>query len=168
MQVLNLHSTLSYWPITRSVDMGCHWLYVSVTSWSDWLDLFGQGPLYFYNSKAYLSFKRCETLFQQNNAGLNVASIVRTFLDEGNFLLMLYPSNSPDFSLTENVWSMVSKWTYASQYCQWNVVQCWSCMNSCICRCHPISAWFNALAVNNCYCCRTWLIQVLISQGQFF
>ena len=48
-------------------------------------------------------------MFKQNNAGLDVASIVLFFLDSENVQLLPRFANSPDLSPIENAWSMVDK-----------------------------------------------------------
>ncbi|GFU78680.1 hypothetical protein TNCV_2302911 [Trichonephila clavipes] len=45
----------------------------------------------------------------QDNARPDVASTVRTFLDTLNVRLLPSPTRSPDFSPSENVWSMVAE-----------------------------------------------------------
>ncbi|GFX42062.1 transposable element Tcb2 transposase [Trichonephila clavipes] len=48
-------------------------------------------------------------MFQQNDAQLHVAGIVRTFLDMERVQLLPWPACSPDLSPIEKVWSMVAK-----------------------------------------------------------
>ena len=41
-------------------------------------------------------------------------------------------------SLTDRKCVVTVTSLYASHYCRWTVSSCWSCINSCICTCHPI------------------------------
>jgi transposase len=48
-------------------------------------------------------------IFQQDNARVHTARIVRDFFDESNITVLEWPANSPDLNPTENLWSYLKR-----------------------------------------------------------
>jgi transposase/RNAse (barnase) inhibitor barstar len=48
-------------------------------------------------------------IFQQDNASVHTARIVRDFFDESNLTVLEWPANSPDINPIENLWSYLKR-----------------------------------------------------------
>ncbi|UYV79950.1 hypothetical protein LAZ67_18001174 [Cordylochernes scorpioides] len=97
--------------ITRSDDMECHWMQVSVISCSHSRHIEQSRYIHDVSRPVAVNFIRGlrNPTFQQDNARLRVAGIVRIFLHKENIQLVPRSARSPDLSPIENVWSMVAE-----------------------------------------------------------
>lgn len=61
-------------------------------------------------------FPNRDFIFQQDNCPVHNAGIIREWFQQNNIETLLWPSKSPDFNIIENIWGLMTKRMYDSQF----------------------------------------------------